>query len=84
MRRYMQSHTVEDPLYDGLRAARTSMHEPSDVTASVWAARSWPAARPPSSCAAVAVIEQGFKGAELLDLAERVAALEGRVKTPRT
>jgi len=32
--------------------------------------------------AAVAVIEQGFRGAELLDLAERVVALEGKVKTP--
>ncbi|MGH7896877.1 MAG: EthD domain-containing protein [Candidatus Binatia bacterium] len=36
MRRYMQSHTVEDPLYDGLRAARTGMHEPFDGIASVW------------------------------------------------
>jgi hypothetical protein len=34
--------------------------------------------------AAVAVIEQGFKGAELLDLAERLAALESKVKTPWT
>ena len=25
MRRYMQSHTVDDALYDGLRAARTGM-----------------------------------------------------------
>jgi uncharacterized protein (TIGR02118 family) len=36
MRRYMQSHTVEDPLYDGLRAARTGMHAPFDGIASVW------------------------------------------------
>jgi uncharacterized protein (TIGR02118 family) len=36
MRRYVQSHTVDDPLYDGLRAARTGMHEPFDGIASVW------------------------------------------------
>ena len=36
MRRYMQSHTVEDPLYDGLRASRTGMHAPFDGIASVW------------------------------------------------
>jgi uncharacterized protein (TIGR02118 family) len=36
MRRYMQSHTVEDPLYDGLRTARTGMHEPFDGIASLW------------------------------------------------
>src|ERR1051326_5801851 len=36
MRRYMLSHTIEDPLYDGLRAARTGMHEPFDGIASVW------------------------------------------------
>jgi uncharacterized protein (TIGR02118 family) len=36
MRRYMQSHTVDDPLYDGLRVARTGMHEPFDGIASVW------------------------------------------------
>jgi uncharacterized protein (TIGR02118 family) len=35
-RRYMQSHLVEDPLYDGLRTARTGMHEPFDGIASVW------------------------------------------------
>jgi uncharacterized protein (TIGR02118 family) len=36
MRRYLQSHTVDDPLYDGLRAAREGMHEPFDGIASVW------------------------------------------------
>jgi EthD domain len=36
MRRYMQSHAVEDPLYDGLRTARTGMHAPFDGIASVW------------------------------------------------
>jgi uncharacterized protein (TIGR02118 family) len=36
IRRYLQSHTVEDPLYDGLRAARTGMHEPFDGIASLW------------------------------------------------
>ena len=36
MRRYMQSHTVEDALYDGLRASRTGMHAPFDGIASVW------------------------------------------------
>lgn len=36
IRRYMQSHSVEDPLYDGLRAARTGMHEPFDGIASLW------------------------------------------------
>ena len=35
-RRYMQSHAVEDSLYDGLRTARTGMHEPFDGIASVW------------------------------------------------
>jgi uncharacterized protein (TIGR02118 family) len=36
VRRYVQSHTVADPLYDGLRAARTGMHEPFDGIASLW------------------------------------------------
>jgi uncharacterized protein (TIGR02118 family) len=36
MRRYVQSHAVEDPLYDGLRTAREGMHEPFDGIASVW------------------------------------------------
>jgi uncharacterized protein (TIGR02118 family) len=36
VRRYLQSHTVDDPLYDGLRAARTGMHEPFDGIASLW------------------------------------------------
>ena len=36
VRRYMQSHTVEDPLYDGLRTARTGMHDPFDGIASLW------------------------------------------------
>ncbi len=36
MRRYLQSHSVDDPVYDGLRAARTGMHEPFDGIASVW------------------------------------------------
>lgn len=36
MRRYLQSHTVDDPLYDGLREARAGMHEPFDGIASVW------------------------------------------------
>lgn len=36
MRRYLQSHTIDDPLYDGLRAGRTGMHEPFDGIASVW------------------------------------------------
>ncbi|SRR6266849_3175917 len=34
--------------------------------------------------AAIAAFDQAYKGAELLDLAGRVAALEGRVKTPWT
>ena len=36
IRRYVQSHTFDDPLYDGLRAARTGMHEPFDGIASLW------------------------------------------------
>ncbi len=36
MRRYVQSHTLDDPLYDGLRTAREGMHEPYDGIASVW------------------------------------------------
>ena len=36
IRRYVQSHTVDDPLYDGLRTARTGMHEPFDGIASLW------------------------------------------------
>jgi hypothetical protein len=36
MRRYVQSHTVEDPLVDALRAARPGMEEPFDGIASVW------------------------------------------------
>ena len=36
MRRYVQSHTIEDLFYDGLRAARPGMHEPFDGIASVW------------------------------------------------
>jgi len=36
MRRYVQSHSVDDPLYEGLRTARTGMHEPFDGIASVW------------------------------------------------
>lgn len=34
--------------------------------------------------AAVAVFERAYRGAELLDLAERVGALESNVKTPWT
>ena len=34
--RYVQSHTVEDPLYDGLRAARVGMQPPHDGIASLW------------------------------------------------
>lgn len=36
IRRYLQSHAVEDPLYDGLRSARTGMHEPFDGIACLW------------------------------------------------
>ncbi|HVP27794.1 MAG TPA: EthD domain-containing protein [Myxococcota bacterium] len=36
IRRYVQSHTVDDPLYDGLRAARVGMEEPHDGIASLW------------------------------------------------
>ncbi len=36
IRRYVQSHTTDDPLYDGLRSARTGMHEPFDGIASLW------------------------------------------------
>jgi len=36
IRRYVQSHTIDDPLYDGLRALRTGMHEPFDGIASLW------------------------------------------------
>ena len=36
IRRYLQSHAVDDPLYDGLRTARTGMHEPFDGIASLW------------------------------------------------
>lgn len=36
VRRYLQSHTVDDALYDGLREARTGMHEPFDGIASLW------------------------------------------------
>jgi hypothetical protein len=35
-------------------------------------------------CAAVAAFEQAYRGAEVFDLAERVAALESNVKTPWT
>jgi len=43
MRRYVQSPTVEDPLYDGLRTARTGMHEPFDGIAASGSirARTW-------------------------------------------
>ena len=36
IRRYLQSHSVDDPLYDGLRAARTGMHQPFDGVACLW------------------------------------------------
>jgi len=36
IRRYLQSHTIDDALYDGLRAQRTGMHEPFDGIASLW------------------------------------------------
>jgi hypothetical protein len=36
MRRYLQSHSVDDPLYDALREARGGMQEPFDGIASVW------------------------------------------------
>ena len=36
MRRYVQSHTVDDPFYDVLRVARPGMHAPFDGIASVW------------------------------------------------
>ena len=36
VRRYVQSHTVDDPLYDGLREGRTGMQEPHDGIASLW------------------------------------------------
>lgn len=36
MRRYVQSHTVEDPLGVALRAAREGMQDPFDGIASVW------------------------------------------------
>jgi uncharacterized protein (TIGR02118 family) len=36
VRRYLQSHTVEDPVYDSLRAVRPGMHAPFDGIASVW------------------------------------------------
>lgn len=36
MRRYVQSHTVSEPLYDALREAREGMEEPYDGIASVW------------------------------------------------
>ncbi len=36
MRRYVQSHTVDDPLSASLREARAGMHEPFDGIASVW------------------------------------------------
>jgi len=36
IRRYVQSHTVDDPLYDGLRALRTGMEEPHDGIACLW------------------------------------------------
>ena len=36
IRRYLQSHTVEDPLYDDLRSARAGMHEPFDGVACLW------------------------------------------------
>ena len=36
VRRYVQSHAIEEPLYDSLRAARPGMHAPFDGIASVW------------------------------------------------
>ncbi len=36
MRRYVQSHTLEDPLVDALRTAHAGMEEPFDGIASVW------------------------------------------------
>lgn len=36
MRRYLQSHSVADPVYDALREARGGMLEPFDGIASVW------------------------------------------------
>jgi len=36
IRRYVQSHTVEDPLYDGLRGLRTGMEAPHDGIACLW------------------------------------------------
>lgn len=36
IRRYLQTHTVDDPLYDSLRSARTGMHEPFDGIACLW------------------------------------------------
>ena len=36
MHRYVQTHTVEDPLVDALRAAHPGMEEPFDGIASVW------------------------------------------------
>ncbi len=36
VRRYLQSHTVEDTLYDGLRTARAGMHAPFDGIACLW------------------------------------------------
>ncbi|MEX2205267.1 MAG: EthD domain-containing protein [Myxococcota bacterium] len=36
IRRYVQSHSFDDPLLDGLRALRTGMHEPFDGIASLW------------------------------------------------
>ncbi len=36
VRRYVQSHTVDDPFYDGFRAARVGMQAPHDGIASLW------------------------------------------------
>jgi uncharacterized protein (TIGR02118 family) len=36
MRRYVQSHTVDDPLYDAMRGLRAGMEEPYDGIANVW------------------------------------------------
>jgi uncharacterized protein (TIGR02118 family) len=36
MRRYVQSHTLDDALSTSLREARTGMHDPFDGIASVW------------------------------------------------
>jgi uncharacterized protein (TIGR02118 family) len=36
MRRYVQSHAVDDPLYEALRGQRAGMEDPYDGIASVW------------------------------------------------